>query len=389
MPVRACRIGRPILKRRQSHRAYAARTFRRWCHALPIVPPRSRAAAGALLLGLLAGSLPALGAGLIELTPAQVQSLQITTAAVTGASSLELARLPAQIIAPLTSSRVVSVPFAGVVASVMVDDGAIVGAGAPLARIHSRDFLAAQAELARSRSEATLAHSQARRDEMLLAEGIVARARADESRARASQAQAQLAQARDALSSAFTPARTGNGEYELRAPIAGRVLQRTIAPGQAVAAFEAAFTLAADDGVDVSIQAPLEHAADYAAGQVIVMADGSRGEVVAVSGAISDGSQSVRLRAHLPAAPAWRVGQHTSVRLQLPAPADALRVAASALLADGSTTLVFVADGHRYRALPVERIGSEGEDALVRGALRVGDQVVSHNASALRAMHGE
>ncbi|MCW5578816.1 MAG: hypothetical protein KIS89_09245, partial [Dokdonella sp.] len=69
--------------------------------------------------------------------------------------------------------------------------------------------------------------------------------------------------------------------------------------------------------------------------------------------------------------------------------ADALRVAASALVADGSATLVFVADGHRYRALPVERIGSEGEDALVRGALRVGDQVVSHNASALRAMHGE
>ncbi len=341
-----------------------------------------------LLIALSHGAIPARAADAVELSAEQAKSLQLVTAPVIPAGTLALARLPAEIVAPLQSSRTVSAPFAGVVASIAVDEGADVELGAPLARVQSRDFLTAQMDLARSRSDLALAQSQSRRDAALLAEGIIARSRADETQARTADAQARFAQARDALAGVSIPSKAA-GEYELRAPIAGRVLHRSITPGQVVGAFEPAFMLASGAGVDVLVQAPLERSHEYATGLGVVMDDGTRGTLVAVAAATDAGSQGVRLRAHLPDAKHWRVGQRSSVRLELPAPQGAMRLPASALVASGTETLVFVADGASYRRVAVERLGSDGDDAIVRGALKPGDNVVTSGASTLTSVHGE
>lgn len=325
----------------------------------------------------------------IEIDAAQAQRLGLRTEPAAAAEHIPLDRLPAEITAPLESARTVSTPFAGVVASIAADEGATVAAGAPLARVQSRDFLAAQADLARSGSDATLARSQAKRDDTLLAEGIIARSRADETRARASDAQARLAQARGALANVSIPTNAMAGEYELRAPVAGRVLRRTIAPGQAVNAFEPAFLLGADDGVDVVLQAPVTHRAAYAPGLAVVMDDGTRGKLVAMAAATESGSQSVRLRARLPESKHWLVGQRTSARLELPAPSGSVRVPLAALVPDGEHTLVFVAKGTRYTAEKVERLGADAQSAIVRGALAPGDAIVASGASTLKSLHGE
>ncbi|WP_306524074.1 efflux RND transporter periplasmic adaptor subunit [Dokdonella sp.] len=325
----------------------------------------------------------------IELDARQVVALKLITVAAIEAQSLPLSRLPAEIIAPLDATRTVSTPFAGVVASISADEGAQVRAGTPLARVHSRDFLAARADLQRSRSEATLAQSQARRDASLLGEGIIARSRADESKARAADAQARLQQAQESLTAATTPKDGAAGEYELRAPIDGRILQRAITPGQSVAAFETAFTIAAGNAVDLLVQAPLEHASDYAPGLGVILDDGARAEVVAVALATTSGSQSIRLRARLADAGRWHIGQRSQVRLELRAPADAVQVPTTALIASGSTLELFVARNQRYHAVSVERLGGDERTAIVRGALKAGDAVVSSGASALKSLRGE
>ncbi|MDR2013786.1 MAG: efflux RND transporter periplasmic adaptor subunit [Rhodanobacter sp.] len=328
----------------------------------------------------------------VRLEAVHAQNLTIRTESVAMAASLPLARLPAQVVAPIESSRTVSAPFAGVIVSVAADEGASVKAGALLAQVQSRDFLTAKADFERSSNEAALAQTQSRRDAALLDEGIIARARADESRARAADTQARLVQARGTLAGVMASANAGPGVYELRVPAGhggNRVLRRLIAPGQAVGAFEPAFLLGADDSVDVLVQAPVAYRASYASGLAVQMDDGARGHVVAVAGATEADSQTVRLRAHLPAGTHWLPGQRTNVRLELPAPADALRVPAAALLADGEGTLVFVAENERYLAVPVERLAVDGESAIVRGALKPGAAVVVSGASALRQRLGQ
>jgi RND family efflux transporter MFP subunit len=349
-----------------------------------------RARCGWLACCLLAGAGAAQAAGDIRLDAAQVQRLDVQTEAAQPAQGIPLDRLPAEVAAPLETSRTVSAPFAGVVSGVAVDDGAAVKAGALLARVQSRDFLAAQADLRRSGSDAALAQSQAQRDAALLAEGIIASARADESRARAADAQARLQQARAALAGIDAARDSAAGEYTLRAPITGRVLRRAVSPGQVVDAFAPAFVLAADARVDVLFQVPVARRAALAPGLTVEMEDGAQGQVVTVAAASDAASQSLRLRARLSAQAHWRVGERTTVRLLLPAPEGALSVPLAALLPDGERTLVFVATqaegAMQYRALPVERLGADARNAVVRGALKAGDAVVVRGVSALKPL---
>ena len=84
-------------------------------------------------------------------------------------------------------------PYAGVVTQVLVDEGAQVQRGQPMLRLQSRELVTVQAELARARAEAGVAQQQAGRDAVLLKEGLIAQARAQESAARAAIAQASVA----------------------------------------------------------------------------------------------------------------------------------------------------------------------------------------------------
>jgi multidrug efflux pump subunit AcrA (membrane-fusion protein) len=168
------------------------------------------------------------------------------------------------------------------------------------------------------------------------------------------------------------------------------VLRRAISPGQVVGAFDPAFVLAADARVDVLFQVPVTQRAGLAPGLTVLMEDGAQGRVVTVGTASDPASQSLRLRARLPESVHWRVGERTTVRLLLPAPEDAVRVPLTALLADGARTLIFVAaqsaGGMQYRAVPVERLGADAREAVVRGALKAGDAVVVRGASALKPL---
>ena len=324
----------------------------------------------------------------VQLGADQMKLLGIATAPAERAAGVPVNRLPAEVVMPLDGVRTVSVPFAGTVLAVRADDGAAVKAGQVLASIQSRDFLAAQAEWRRAEIDASLAQRQSARDTRLLAEGIIARTRADESRARADDANARLAQFRDSMGDA-AGAKGAPGEYVLRAPQDGRVLRRMLAPCQSASALDGAFVIARSGGLDVQFQVPAALRASLRPGLAVTMDDGARGEVTAIAAMADAGSQSLRVRARLPADAAWTIGQRTSVRLEVPAPVDAVAVPVSAVLPDGEHAMVLTVQGDRYTAVPVERLGADGERAVVRGALKPGESVVSRGASALKPLLGE
>ena len=106
--------------------------------------------------------------GRITLSAAQLKNLGITQAVAKAASVVPITGLPAQITAPLAASTEVTVPYAGVVTQVLVDEGAQVQRGQPMLRLQSRELVTVQAELARARAEAGVAQQQAGRDAVLL-----------------------------------------------------------------------------------------------------------------------------------------------------------------------------------------------------------------------------
>lgn len=323
----------------------------------------------------------------IPLAAEQAQLLGIRTEPATAARGIPLEHLPGTLEPALERSAVVTAPYAGTVTRVLAVEGSEVAAGAALARVQSRERLMLEADAARTASEARLAASQAARDAALLAEGIVPASRAEASRAQQVQAAAAQTQAARALALAPKPADGAPGEYELRAPLAGRVLERKVAPGQALEALAPAFVVADASVLDVAIRAPANLRERLAPGLAVTL-DGAdaRGRVLSVGSAVDAASQTIPVRARFDAAPSLAPGQPVAVTLELPAPNGSLALLRAAVVRHGGGNVVFVAEGNGYRVVTVELLGESTTHAIVRGALAAGAPVAVSGTSALKAL---
>ncbi len=324
--------------------------------------------------------------GRIRLTAAQATNLGIQQTPAEAIDSVPVTGLPAEVTVPLASSAQVTMPYAGVVTRVLVDEGESVRRGQPMLRVQSRELVAVQADHARARAESGLAAQQAQRDALLEKEGLIPAARAQESRARAQVASASVQQASASLAQ-LRPSGGAVGEFELLAPQAGRVLHRQVRPGQALEALAPAFTLVADDRLDLQFAVPVELAAQLRVGQAVALPGGTTATVAAVGGDADAGAQSLRVRAQLAAGSGLLPGQQLDVTLRLPAPAGAVAVPASTLLQNGDGHLLFVLDGDAWRGLPVRQLGGDGRRAIVIGeGLRAGMPVASAGANLLKTL---
>lgn len=303
------------------------------------------------------------------------------------ATQLVLAHLPATVEAAFDSTAVVTVPYAGTVTGVSLLEGSPVQVGTPLARIQSRDVLALEAADARAGSAAELAASQAERDRKLLGEGIIAAARAQDSAARAKQAAASRREASQGLALAPRPARARPGEYELRAPIAGRILKRDVAPGQSVDALAAAFLVGSGDTVDVGIRVAAAQAAYTPRGtEVRVEGSAAKCHVIAVPLAADLGTQAIQVRARCTPSADLLPGQQVQASILPKAPAGALDVPRTALVRINQASGVYVVEGDRYRYVAVDVLGTAGDRVIVRGKLDATARIVTVGTSALKSL---
>jgi RND family efflux transporter MFP subunit len=324
--------------------------------------------------------------GGLTLDPVQTSALGLQTEAAVVATTLPITGLPAEVAPPLDSSARIAVPYAGVVTRILRDEGDVVAKGDPLVRIQSREFLSAQADLVRARSEAIAALQQAERNELLLKEGIIAASRNEESRARAAAAEAARQQAEGALSGLRMVTGGVPGEYELLAPIAGRVLRRMVVPGQAVAALEETYAVAAPGSLDLIFSVSVSSRSRVAPGMQVRLPDGSSGKVVAVGADTDRASQRLRVRARADDDRGLVAGQYLELTLLAPAPADAIGVPARSLITEGDRHVLYVLAEKTYRAVRVERLGGDQHQAIVRGDIHAGEQVVVRGASALKSL---
>ena len=332
--------------------------------------------------------LPSLHAGgqSIVLSPAQRQALNLHTGRLEKAASIPLDGLPATVRAPLEGSAVVTAPFAGVVTAVLVREGQPVTRHQPLARIQSREALTLAAELTAAGGSYRVAAAQAARDRQLLAEGIIPQARTQAAEAQREATSARLHELQAARAMAPVAAGAAPGTYELRAPLAGRVIERSLRLGEPVGMLAKAYVIARQDQALLELHVPARYAPELRVGQPVRTAAGIEGKLSEIGGVVDPASQTVLVRALLDTRQLLP-GQQTSATLQLPAPADALRVPADALVEREGGYVLFVVDARGYTPVPVTLLTQLADGrSVVHGKLRPGTEVVTTGAGALKSL---
>lgn len=333
----------------------------------------------------------------IHLSEDGVRDLRLSTATVaTRTGSLQTTVL-GEIAPDQAHYAEVAPPIEGQIVRVLVEADAPVRAGTPLARLRSAELGRTRAALLSATARRELASQTLERKRSLAGERIVSQREVQEADAafRAADADARAAAtALNALGGTDEPVEGDASLFVVRAPIAGRVIERRAILGQFADSKTVLFTVADLSRVWVVAQAFERDAVNVRAGSVahITLAampgDEFDGRVALVGRRVDAGSRTVPIRIELSnQSGAFRPGMSTSVRLEVSgASRTILAVPAAALQRVGDRWLAFVPKGPlEYEMRPVGRGWDLGNEVEVVSGLRSGETVVVEGAFLLKA----
>jgi multidrug efflux system membrane fusion protein len=288
----------------------------------------------------------------------------------------------------------------GVIATVSVRDGEDVKAGDPLFQLDDREAKAqlrqAEAALTRAKVELENAQRDLKRISTLVEKSVSSRQQLDQQQANVDALQAQVRE----NEAAIERARIQLSYTVIEAPIAGRIGTVNVTLGASIDANAAAPLLTINQlrPVYVAFSVPQRYLAELqnalAAGPLTVMASipGSeippqRGTVAFIENAIDAATNMLPVRAAFENAETqlWPA-QFVTVVLTLRTEPDAIVVPAEAVQShqEGSFVFVVTADSTiEMRRVTLMRIVAD--EAVVEGALRAGESVVTRGQLRLRA----
>lgn len=290
----------------------------------------------------------------IPVSPPQRAALGITVATANAVTAAPVVAVPAIVRPAGDATHAVVAAYSGTVTRLLAQDGAAVRKGQPLLQLRSRDYAEQRAAAVAARAEAKALAAQLERDRKLLAEGIIARRRLDESEAASRAAEARAAQHGD-IQQFLRAAPDAPGEYQLLAPVAGLLAETGLSVGQELEGGHVAFQVQRGTDVWLEAQLPEQWLERVAVGhRVVAGAPARAGRVIAVGRTVSAETRAVLLRAAIPTGPGLRPGQATELVVEAPVAAGTVIVPAAAVVRLQGAEVVFVASARGFQPVRVQ-----------------------------------
>jgi membrane fusion protein, heavy metal efflux system len=337
----------------------------------------------------------------LGLTPADLDRLGIVLQAPEAVTEAEIASGPAKLVIPPAREAIVTSTVSGVLSRVFVAEGDLVSVGQPMAEIMSADLLELQRKFVEAALAVDLASAQAKRDQALHQDGIIAERRVMESSAALRSATTALDQVRQQLILAgmsqpelarLLETRELDPSLQLKAPFGAAVVAQRAAVGAHVNALDPVYRIADLSELWLELQVPQERAERIRPGMRVAVSNAGRtmlGEVLLIGRVANEASQSVLVRARIDdEGGALRAGQVLSARV-LDYGVDGsgvLAVPSAAIVRTDGRTYVFGSHTGEVMAMPVEVLGEDGTRTYIRGDLGTGLRVAVGGAATLKSV---
>ena len=242
------------------------------------------------------------------------------------------------------AGAVISAPVGGILAEIDCSEGRAVAQGALLFRLDTRLAEVAVAKAAKALESAEQTYE---RQKKLLAAEATSRKNFQLAELELNTAKSELAAARTELSL-----------LEIRAPLAGTVVRITARLGQAVEPNSVLAEVIALDRLVVTAQVPSRDAASLKPGQTVVWGDGRTSGTLSIVGKdIDPKTDTVLVRASLPAAAGFQPGEFLNIRIVSEERRGVLAVPEAALIADsvgGDAGMIVLVEGDKAVPKPVK-----------------------------------
>ncbi len=333
----------------------------------------------------------------VRLEPPQMAYVSVDT--VKTRTERVVATLPAQLVMDEDHTVRVGSPVVGRIRTVDVEPGDRVVRDQPLAHIISSDLALAASDLAKADAAQAQTAAALRRDEDLFAHHVVAERDLEQARSDAVQAQAEQVRARQRVAQLGGPAsataagQDAGGDFVLRAPLAGEIIDRSANAGAEVRNDNGStlFTISSLDTLWLVASAYQQDLANVRRGEHLVFTTDAAPDrrfaatVSYVSGALDSTTRTVRVRATLPnPARLLKPLTYGQARLLAPDSGHVPVVPTQALITVGAETVVFVQVGPgRFVRRPVVVANDDGVMASIAEGLRPGELVATRGSILL------
>jgi len=321
----------------------------------------------------------------LALTAAQLAASGIEVVAV-GRGGGQENRLSGRV-APVNGAHAtVAAVIGGRIARVLVAPGAHVRAGDVLVIVVSGQAATLRADADAAQAQAQAARQALRRDQALVAQGVVARQELEASQARSLAAEAASRAALAQLAAAGGP--DAQGRVAITSPVAGVVGPVQLAPGDVVNAGEPVATVVDPQRSELLFTAPPLLAAQLRAGMRMEVEGPGGGFPARILGVASDLRQAqgvAVIRAQADGAPLPAVGTPVSGLVIAGAGPGLHTVPADALQSLDGRAVVFVAETGGFRVAPVLPGRRAGGRVEILQGLRGDERIAAANAFLLKA----
>lgn len=343
--------------------------------------------------------------GKVQLADDTLKSAGIEIQAVGPRQMTTAFEVPGEIKADETQVAHVVPRLQGVVIEVLRKEGDRVRAGDLMAIINSRELADAKSAFLAAAQRVQFARAALEREENLWKkkisaeqEYLEARRAFDEVRLAhdvASQKLVALGLSQASISALGTVAVDSLPRYEIRAPIAGTVIERDLTVGEAVPADRNIFVIANLSSVWIEASIPAKDLVNVRQGQaaLVVAPDAAleaRGRVSFIGTLVGEQSRRAIARIVVPNTNgAWRPGSFVTVKLEQATVTVPLAVPVDAVQTFRDWQVVFVRYGDWFEARPLELGRSDGGWVEVLSGLKPGERFAATNSFAVKAEIGK
>lgn len=338
--------------------------------------------------------------GVVKLSDAQAKVAGLVLAKAGAAAIKKEVLLPGEIRFDEDRTAHVVPRVAGVVASVHAQLGEQVAKGQLLAVIQSPAVSDQRSELQTAQRRLSLAKSSYERERQLWQERISAEQDYQQARQALQEAEIAVANASQKLSAIGAGAGSGgmggSSRYELRAPLAGIVVEKHLTVGESVTESTASFTVSDLRSVwaEISVashQLPFVRVGAPASVRATAFDSSAEGKIAYVGALIGAQTRTAPARVAL-ANPQgiWRPGLFVDVQVLAGESPVPIAVDAKAIQRpDGKESVVFVPAEGGYKAQVVQLGATDGKTTEVRSGLQAGQDYVKEGSFLLRAELGK
>jgi len=304
---------------------------------------------------------------------------------------------PAKVVIPSSQEYIVSAAQAGFIEKLNAAIGDKVAKGQVLAELNSPDLLTLQREYLKADSAMQLAAAIYQRDKKLLEEGVIADRRWQETSSQYHSAVSETDEHKQLLGIAgmtvseierFGKTHRLTPQLNIRAPIAGVVMERLAVVGTHIDIMAPLYRIANLDELWLEIAIPQERVGSIKIGDRVLIENSDVSAKTTLLGqSVNPENQTILARAVVQThnLVSLRAGQRLNTRIIQPSDKAAFKVPNTAIAQNEGKAFIFIRMQQGFSVTPVTVVGKQGDESIISGELTGDEEIAVKGAVALKA----